>query len=72
MTEVLPYLDEDGQRMFQIKTNTTNTSDIDKPFDVMFFAAPWHLSPVDHSLLEPYFEQKIPCVREMRSLEARN
>lgn len=48
--------------MFQIKTNTTNTSDIDKPFDIVFFAAPWHLSPVNHKLLEPYFDEEIPCV----------
>lgn len=44
--------------MFQIRTNTSIPAQ-DQPFDNVFFAAPWHLSPISKSMSH-FFEEEIP------------
>jgi hypothetical protein len=44
--------------MFQIVTNIS-TKDIDQPFDNVFFAAPWHSSPLAKDFTLP-LETDIP------------
>jgi hypothetical protein len=46
--------------MFQIVTNIS-TKDIDQPFDNVFFAAPWHSSPLAKEFTLP-LETDIPYV----------
>jgi prenylcysteine oxidase/farnesylcysteine lyase len=60
VTDIHPYIDENGDEMFQLMTNVS-TKDIDKPFDNVFFAAPWHSSPISKSLADR-FTEAIPWV----------
>ncbi|RSH90653.1 hypothetical protein EHS25_001258 [Saitozyma podzolica] len=64
VTDIRPYLDESGERMFQIVTNIS-TKDIDQPFDNVFFAAPWHSSPLAKDFTLP-LETDIPRQRYVR------
>jgi prenylcysteine oxidase/farnesylcysteine lyase len=57
VTDIVP-IDTDGQRRFRVETNST-AAQADELFDSVFFAAPWHLSPMSKSLAH-HFEEKIP------------
>ncbi|WWD22349.1 hypothetical protein CI109_106840 [Kwoniella shandongensis] len=57
--EIIPLDDGDNDNpRFHIKTNRTELND-DEPFDVVFFAAPWHSSRVSKDI-EKSFSEQIP------------
>ncbi|WVQ80435.1 hypothetical protein IAT38_002540 [Cryptococcus sp. DSM 104549] len=56
--DILPLKSDDGKPLFRIKTNNTEVSD-EEPFDVVFFAAPWHSSTISKGL-QRHFVEPIP------------
>jgi prenylcysteine oxidase/farnesylcysteine lyase len=46
--------------MFEVRTNTSESAQA-QPFDNVFFAAPWHSSPISKSMAH-FFDEKIPYV----------
>lgn len=55
--DIIP-VDSDYGRQFWIESNSTTLRD-DEPFDLVFFAAPWHSSPLSKSVSH-LFDEKIP------------
>jgi prenylcysteine oxidase/farnesylcysteine lyase len=61
VTDIVPHDAEDGAPAFHVKTNVT-ALDGEAPFDQVFFAAPWHLSPIEKGL-QKHFNESIPYGR---------
>ncbi|WVW81705.1 hypothetical protein I302_103700 [Kwoniella bestiolae CBS 10118] len=57
VSEIIP-LDSKGSPQFIVRSNKTQLND-DEPFDAVFFAAPWHSSPISKEL-EANFVAPIP------------
>lgn len=60
VTDILPYTTDDGENMFEIRTNNSLLQQ-NPAFDTVFFAAPWHLSPMSKSM-NHFFQEEIPYV----------
>jgi prenylcysteine oxidase/farnesylcysteine lyase len=62
--DIIPIDSEDGTK-FQIVTNSSIHANA-SVYDAVFFAAPWHLSPISKSI-SSFFEEQIPYVNSRMS-----
>ncbi|ORY25191.1 Prenylcysteine lyase-domain-containing protein [Naematelia encephala] len=64
VSDIIPLDAVDGSPQFHVKSNRSNIDD-SQPFDLVFFAAPWHSSPISKSL-QTHFHEPIPKQRYVR------